>query len=342
MRILSACLLALSLFSVRAPAQDPRGYRGRWNDWAHEPMTLARGAWRVTVQAVATSDNDFKIAAADWSYEWTHDGLLPLGEVRTAYPVGENTEMEAVPGRRYAFAMDDVNYSVEGHMLVQETENEPVEIVSVSHALGDSNAVATLTTSAAPVAGENIFVRYTFDNWISSAFAEAAGADTNWTAEIPHAPENAGHTCAFYALSTTVAAPTHAAADLQTLRWNDNAGGAYSYVVPGEAPPGRLYINEVLSSNDSSEQDEDGEYWDWVEIWNAGAGPVDLAGWGLSDSDSNPFKWTFGAVTIQPGEFLVVWASSKNRPAVTNGNQLHTSFAISAGGEEIVLTAPGG
>ncbi|NCD23337.1 MAG: hypothetical protein EOL90_10425, partial [Spartobacteria bacterium] len=32
----------------------------------------------------------------------------------------------------------------------------------------------------------------------------------------------------------------------------------------------------------------------------------------------------------------------KNRPAVTNGNQLHTSFAISAGGEEIVLTAPGG
>ncbi|HPC57802.1 MAG TPA: CotH kinase family protein, partial [Kiritimatiellia bacterium] len=337
-------LLGALCFSLApaARAQDPRGYHGRWNDWNHAPMSLDRGAWRVTVQAVAADDNDFKIASEGWSNEWTHDGFLPLGEVGTAYTSGGNTAIEAVPGRFYSFAMDDVAYGVQGRMIVQETENPPVEIASVDPAVAESNAVVTLATSAAPGPGERLFVRYTFHNWISSAFAEASGSGTNWTAEIPHAPENAGRTCAFYALSTTVAAPAHSDADLQTLRWNDNAGAGYSYAVPGDPPPARLVINEVLSSNDSSEQDEDGDYSDWLEIWNDSAVAVDLDGWGLSDSDASPFKWTFGAVTIQPGEFLVVWASSKNRPAITNGNQLHANFAISAGGEELLLTQPDG
>jgi hypothetical protein len=343
MRFLGLIFATLVLAHLSAAqAQDPRGYRGRWNNWAHEPMALDRGAWRVTVQAAATEDNEFKIAETQWAYEWTHDGPLPLGEVGTAFTGGENTEMEAVPGRFYSFAMDDVAYGAEGRMLVQETENPPVEIASVDHTVAESHATVTLATSAAPGPGERLFVRYTFNNWITSAFAEASGSGTNWTAEIPHAPENAGQTCAFYTLSTTVATPAHPAADLQTLRWNDNDGTAYSYAVPGEPPPARLYINEVLSSNDSSEQDEDGDYSDWLEIWNDSDTAVNLDGWGLSDSDSNPFKWMFGEVTIQPGEFLIVWASSKNRPAVTNGNQLHASFAISAGGEELLLTQPDG
>ncbi|MGD9611541.1 MAG: CotH kinase family protein, partial [Kiritimatiellia bacterium] len=343
MRHFPACMFALFICSASASAQDPRGYRGQWNDWGYAPMARERGAWRVTVQATDAS-NKFKIAASDWPVgEWTHNGTVPLANLVPAYVGGSSSPIETTTvARFYTFAMDDVAYGVPGQLIVQETENEPVSITSISHAGAESNAVVTLGTAAAPSAGENLVVRYSFDGWSSSAFAEATGAGTNWTAVIPHAPGDAGRICAYYALTTTVATPAHADADLQTLRWNDNAGTGYSYVVPGEAPPAQLYINEVLSSNDSSEQDEDGDYSDWLEIWNNGAEAVDLAGWGLSDSYSNPFKWTFGAVTIQPGEFLVVWASSKNRPAVTNGNQLHTSFAISAGGEELLLTRPDG
>ena len=134
---------------------------------------------------------------------------------------------------------------------------------------------------------------------------------------------------------------------MQTLAWNDHNGENYSYLVPGEAPPddpsaAELYINEVISSNDTGAQDEDGDYSDWVEIWNAGDSPVNLAGWGLSDSYSNPFKWTFGDVTIQPNEFLIVWASSKDRRVPSATNALHANFAISAGGEEVTLTRPDG
>lgn len=343
MRLFPACLLALSALAANAPGQDPRGFRGQWNDWGYEPMELDRGAWRATMQAPIAS-NKFKIAASDWTVgEWTHGGTVPLGSVVPAYTNGSSSPIEStVVGRFYTIAMNNVDYGNQGSMIVQETANEPVAISSVTHALGASNATVSIGTEAAPGAGENIFVRYTFDGWTSSAFAEAAGAGTNWTATIVPAAAHAGRTCSYYVLTTTVAAPAHADAPLQTLRWNDAGGANYSFVVPGDPPPAQLYVNEVLSSNDASEQDEDGDYSDWIEIWNSGTEAVDLTGWGLSDSYSNPFKWTFGAATIQAGEFLVVWASSKNRPTVTNGNQLHTSFAIGAGGEEILLTRPDG
>lgn len=96
-----------------------------------------------------------------------------------------------------------------------------------------------------------------------------------------------------------------------------------------------LRLNEVMSSNSSTFADEDGDYEDWIEIANLGPVAIDLNGYGLTDNPANPFKWSFGAVTIQPSQHLVVFASNKNRA-------LHTSFAISAGGETIVLTAPGG
>jgi hypothetical protein len=77
MRFLGLIFATLVLAHLSAAqAQDPRGYRGRWNNWAHEPMALDRGAWRVTVQAAATEDNEFKIAETQWAYEWTHDGPL--------------------------------------------------------------------------------------------------------------------------------------------------------------------------------------------------------------------------------------------------------------------------
>ncbi|MCE9619933.1 MAG: CotH kinase family protein [Planctomycetes bacterium] len=100
-----------------------------------------------------------------------------------------------------------------------------------------------------------------------------------------------------------------------------------------------IRINEIQSSNLSTIQDENGDSSDWVELYNPDAAAVNLQGWGLSDNAGNPMKWLFGNVTIQPGQKLMVWASSKNRP---NGPQIHTSWAISAGGEPIVLSNAGG
>lgn len=74
-----------------------------------------------------------------------------------------------------------------------------------------------------------------------------------------------------------------------------------------------LKINEIMSSNASSIADEDGDFEDWIELYNFGAEPLPLEGYGLSDDLINPFKWVFPNVTIEPGQYLLVWASGKDR-----------------------------
>ncbi|MET0637984.1 MAG: CotH kinase family protein [Chitinophagaceae bacterium] len=101
-----------------------------------------------------------------------------------------------------------------------------------------------------------------------------------------------------------------------------------------------LAINEAVSTNNGLVTDEDGSNEDWMEIHNYGTTPINLEGIGLTDLPSTPFKWIFPAKTIAPGAFIIVWASNKNR--VNPALPLHTNFAISSGGEELVLTSPDG
>lgn len=98
-----------------------------------------------------------------------------------------------------------------------------------------------------------------------------------------------------------------------------------------------LVINEVVTSNTAINTDEDGEYQDWVELHNSGATALNLAGYGLTDDAAVPFKWTFPAVTMAPGSFLLIYCSDKNRAVV--GQPLHTNWKISSGGEVITLTS---
>lgn len=97
-----------------------------------------------------------------------------------------------------------------------------------------------------------------------------------------------------------------------------------------------VVINEVMTSNFSTIADQDGDFEDWIELYNASDESIPLNGFGLSDSYDMPYKWVFPDVTLDPGEFLLIWASGKNRrdPA----DELHASFRISQAGEEILIT----
>ncbi len=101
-----------------------------------------------------------------------------------------------------------------------------------------------------------------------------------------------------------------------------------------------VHLNEVMASNNSTIADEDGDFEDWIEIYNSGDEPVNLSGFGLSDDYDNPFRWAFPDTSIAPGEFMLIWASNKNRQQP--GAPLHTNFAISSSGEEVILTSPDG
>jgi hypothetical protein len=99
-----------------------------------------------------------------------------------------------------------------------------------------------------------------------------------------------------------------------------------------------IRLNELMASNTTTLQDEDGAYSDWIELYNAGPDPISLAGWYLTDDATNLTKWSFPAVTLNPDSYLVVFASSKDRRVA--GSELHTNFALSASGEYLALVQP--
>ncbi len=101
-----------------------------------------------------------------------------------------------------------------------------------------------------------------------------------------------------------------------------------------------IRLNEISASNKNFKDDEDGDFEDWIEIYNMGDSPLSLDKFGLSDDALNPFKWKFPDVILLPGEYILVWASDKDRTDVDG--PLHTNFKIAAEGESIILTSADG
>ncbi len=104
---------------------------------------------------------------------------------------------------------------------------------------------------------------------------------------------------------------------------------------------GELVISEFMAANDSVLLDEDAESSDWIEIHNAGSAPADISGWYLTDDIALLTQWSFPTPTIlAPGDFLIVFASSKNRQVA--GSELHTNFKLKSGGEYLAIVEADG
>ncbi len=99
-------------------------------------------------------------------------------------------------------------------------------------------------------------------------------------------------------------------------------------------------ISEFMAVNSATLADGDGAYSDWIEVHNPEGLPIDLTGWYLTDSATNLTKWQFPATVLPAGGYLIVFASNKNRSVA--GAELHTNFALSAGGEYLALVRPDG
>lgn len=100
-------------------------------------------------------------------------------------------------------------------------------------------------------------------------------------------------------------------------------------------------ISEFMASNDTTIADQDGDYADWLEIYNPDASADNIGGWYLTDKASKPTKWQIPAgVTVPPGGYLVIFCSEKN---YTNPAQpLATNFNLAASGGYVGLVEADG
>jgi hypothetical protein len=95
-----------------------------------------------------------------------------------------------------------------------------------------------------------------------------------------------------------------------------------------------LFINEIMASNINVITDENGDYDDWIEIYNAGTDSVDVSGLYITDNTERPQKWqiplNFPQQTkIAPGAFALVWADEQ-----PSQGPFHANFKLNISGEK--------
>lgn len=116
-------------------------------------------------------------------------------------------------------------------------------------------------------------------------------------------------------------------------------GGSWRYTVNPAVRPAALVITEIMAENLTSFRDEDQDPEDWIELWNPTPNAVNLAGWSLSNDDSDPGQWVFPPTTLPAGGHLVVYASGKDRRPGSTG-RFHTGFKLNPNGGYLGLFGP--
>lgn len=96
-----------------------------------------------------------------------------------------------------------------------------------------------------------------------------------------------------------------------------------------------VIINELMSTNTSTLKDENGHYYDYVELYNRSGETANLSGWYLTDDEQNLRKWRIPDVSLASGEYLVIFCSKLDR--TDDPARLHTNFGLSSEGESLFL-----
>jgi spore coat protein CotH len=103
----------------------------------------------------------------------------------------------------------------------------------------------------------------------------------------------------------------------------------YSKITTGD-----LVINEIMASNKTTIADQDGEYDDWLELYNNSSETLTLDNLYLSDDSTELLNWQFPTgTTIAPDSYLIVWCDKDEEQT-----GLHASIKFSSGGESAILS----
>ena len=98
---------------------------------------------------------------------------------------------------------------------------------------------------------------------------------------------------------------------------------------------GGFYINEIVASNSYTYKDNDGEYSDYIELYNSNNYDINLENYRLTDSLYEVNKWKFPNITIKAKSYLIIFASGKNK--CKENDKCHVNFKLNSEGETISL-----
>jgi len=124
---------------------------------------------------------------------------------------------------------------------------------------------------------------------------------------------------------------------------------AMFYATPGATndvavPSIQLFINEWMASNTRTLPNPvGGAFDDWFELYNPNSFAVDLTGWSLANSYTNPTQNVIpSGYSVPAMGYLLIWADGKPSRNSPSHPDLHINFKLNRDGETIALFAPDG
>ncbi|PWJ10235.1 CotH kinase family protein [Ruminococcus flavefaciens] len=115
-------------------------------------------------------------------------------------------------------------------------------------------------------------------------------------------------------------------------------GAAGMLPAPKAAAAGAVTINEVCPKN-STYPAPDGGLYDWIELYNGSGSAVDISGWGITDKEDTPYRFTIPSGTVlQAGERKIFFCDG----TAGETNSSIAPFGLSTSGEVLTLTDASG
>ncbi|WP_200830098.1 CotH kinase family protein [Aequorivita antarctica] len=274
-------------------------------------LTLANDYQDIIDAAVQADNNKF----------YTYAQFV--GNINTDYNLGQNT----APGLTnlmnargsYLSALSDFTVTQPTISNVAPSNNDPDvgDAVSFTATVTNSNAVflGYRTNQYAPFTKIQMYDDGAHND--GAAGDNVFGIDLTITNDYTH--------YYVYAENTNIGAfsPARAQHEFYTLNAN---------YIP--LPVGALVINELMADNETIVTDQDGEYDDWIELYNNTNETLSLDGLYLSDDPTDLLQWEFpDGLTIAPDSYLIVWCDKD-----LDQDGLHADIKFSAGGESAILS----
>lgn len=190
---------------------------GYFNQWG---ATAGAGVQTLSSFNSVISPNTGTASANFYTSGYNSNGRLPATQANHFYTYN------IIRGTSYASQ----------RMSILETSYNPISVSSIAQSVGTfGSRTITITTSATPASGENIFVRFSTNSFASSTIVQATGSGTTWTASIPW--QSSAVSFYIYTSNRTKAAidsdvtalSTQEVHDLSSLSVNNNGGANYSW-----------------------------------------------------------------------------------------------------------------
>ena len=205
---------------------------------------------------------------------------------------------------------------------VENEEMNPI-IKYIQHQKISSNEAQVVVYVAVQNNPASVLLEYTIDgsNWNSTTMYDDGNHNDGEAGDLLYG-----------------ASITNISADIETLYQisaNDSHGNlslmpCTPISIPTEDDIPLLFINEFMASNENTIADENGNYGDWIELYNGSETEIWLGDKFLTDNLDSPSKWQMPDFSLNSGGFVLFWADGS-----PEDGEFHTNFKLSKDGEEI-------